>query len=381
MIDPKRQFFCTAPWSNIFQQGNHTSPCHTNTHKFSGLSPLEYLNSDFLKGLKQDFLDGKVPPSCEICKHREDLGIRSTRQSVLSKHGRLSVQPLDENSFIDRDPNSITRIELRTTNLCNFKCRMCNFDNSSEIARENNLEHKIYHASEKVIEELKAMMTDTLNTLCLTGGEPQLIKEYCEFLDHLIDNNYTDIVIELFTNCSVYNPLFIERLSKFRTIDFIMSIDGVGKTAEYQRKGTIWNVVENNIYKFLELKHPFNIKFNTAISPYVLMDVFSLSKFLMKLHTINPNIVSRCYATVKPDPLHFVHMPENCRKVAIEQIDSAMQILTTDNFNVFKTELFNIKKILVDERPINPNMFIQYTKKLDMLRNEKFEDVFGISLS
>lgn len=382
-------FFCPAPWRGLYQHNNNASPCHTNRNHL-GLSPKEYLNSDFLKSLKEDFMEGIVPPSCYICYERESLGIKSTRQSVLTKH-LGSKELYKREDFSVEQKTSISRLELRTSNLCNFKCRMCDASSSSEIAREYMEINKdesikengyIFSSDDKVIQELKDLTLDSVRLLCLTGGEPLLNKQYYEFLDLLIEKELTkNITIELFTNCSVYNPLFIERLNKFHKVRFIMSIDGVGKTAEYQRKGTVWKTVEQNIYKFVVMPKPFEICYNTAISPYVLLDVSSLAKFLMKLYEMNGEIGTRCYSTIKPDPLNFMNMDKETRKRSVEQIDKACEILTVDNFFILKKELLNIKRNLVEKEPVEPELFIKYTERMDRIRNEKFEDVFGYKLT
>lgn len=380
IIDPRKEFFCPAPWKDLYQHGNNANPCHTNRNDF-GLSPKEYLESDFLRSLKEDFMAGRVPPSCDTCYQREQLGIKSTRQSIFKKKNNEGEFVYNKEDFSVEKKTTVSRLELRTTNLCNFKCRMCDEDSSSEIARENGKAQPIFSTNEKAINELKDILLEDLRTLCFTGGEPMLIKEYYDFLDLLVEKNLTSrIMVELFTNCSVYNPLFIDRLNKFKHVRFVMSIDGVGKTAEYQRKGTKWDIVEQNIYKFVTMPEPFEIYYNTAISSYVLLDASSLAKFLMKLYSMNDKIKTKCYSTINPKPLHFINMDSESRKRAIDQIDMAADILNVNNFAILKKEFLDIRRNLVESKPNNPNLFINYTKRLDNIRNEKFEDVFGYKL-
>jgi hypothetical protein len=394
IIDPTKEFFCTAPWNGMYAHLGTTIPCHTNGDN-QPRTPTEYLQSDFLKGIKEDFVAGRVPPSCRICKDREDLGIRSTRQSSFRK-----IDETDPNRYMEfhkedftvDTPTVIRRLELRTSNLCNFKCRMCNSASSSEIARENkefpilgrfqNTETEtISYTADDSLEELKKLALDGIRVLCFTGGEPFVIKQYYDFLDIIIDRGFNEnIRIDLFTNCSVYNPKFIERLQKFIKVRFVMSLDGVGATAEYIRKGTVWSTVEANVMKYVKMPEPFQLFFNTAISPYVLLDAANHAQFLMKLYEANPDIRTKCYATVNPEPLHFRNMDIESRKRAVEQIDKAIDILTPENFNIIKKEYSDIKKILIEHEPVNPNLFINFTKIYDAVRNEKFEDVFGYKL-
>jgi len=362
-------FFCLAPWNSMYYHLDKASPCHIIREVT--LSPSEYLESDWLKNLKQDFIDGKVPKSCMRCKERDDLGLKSTRKATFNnKHLANQEYTMDRKT-------EIKRLELRTTNLCNFKCRMCGPDSSSEIAG------KVDYAHNSIIEELKRISINNIDMVCFTGGEPMLIKQYYEFMDLLIEKKLNDqICIELFTNCSVYNPMFMDRLLQFKNISFVMSIDGVGKTAEYIRHGTNWDIVEKNAYRFSEiisgsLKKLF---FNTAISSYVLLDVSSLAKFLMKLYSINDNIQTRCYSVISPEWLHFLNLNSELRKRVINEIDTAVNILDVKNFDIFTKELKGMKAQLETADYRDPIGFARNTLLLDKQRNESFEDVFGYKL-
>lgn len=392
------EFFCSAPWTAIYYHVNTTSPCHSNRNELY-LSPMEYLESDYLKGIKKDFVEGKVPLSCMKCFHREQRGLKSTRHQFIKFNSMI----VDDESKLRENYDSaslvnLTRIEVRLSNLCNFKCRMCNAGSSSEIEKEH-VKYPIIKKFNDVIvardhnpdadhdiEEIK-LLIDTLQNangnkdvmLCLTGGEPMLIKPYYDLMDYIIKKDmHNDIILDLFTNCSVYNPLFVERMLQFKTVNFAMSIDGVGKTAEYQRHGTNWEVVESNILKYVTL--PKRVMFNTAISPYVLLDISSLAKFLMRLCELNPDLKTRCYTVITPDVLHFENMNADLRKIAIEQINKACEILTPSNFDILTKELASIKRRLETSEVKDFKSFVQYTQILDKVRDESFEDVFGYKL-
>ena len=65
------RFFCPAPWTHMYHHVNNTTPCHANRNG-NNFSPEQYLESGWLKNLKQDFINGIVPESCKACKIRED---------------------------------------------------------------------------------------------------------------------------------------------------------------------------------------------------------------------------------------------------------------------------------------------------------------------
>ena len=376
--------FCPAPWTSLYHMVNKNSPCHTN-RSFNVETPMQYFSSDRLKQIKEDFHNNVFTESCAMCKAREDHGLKSTRKEIIrifnahTSHDKLSVQAAP-----------LKRIELRLSNLCNYKCRMCEPYSSSELALEmithskfnfpdNAAGEHVLKTSEEQIDELKKL-SHTIEVLCLTGGEPFLIKQYYDFLDYLIENDLSkNIIVELYTNCSVYNEKMIEKLLKFKAVRLVVSIDGVGKTAEYIRHGTKWETVKQNIFAFAQL--PFYLHFNTAISPYTLFDVYRLSEFLVELYERNKNIKTKCYSVITPIELHYNNMSVEHRKIAIDQIDKACEILVQDNFKIFVKELQDLKNILITNDPIDPNRFIEFTQRLDSIRNENFEEVFGFSLT
>jgi sulfatase maturation enzyme AslB (radical SAM superfamily) len=268
---------------------------------------------------------------------------------------------------------------------------MCNSDSSSEWKKEveqfpelkkwtnNGLFTEYSVTSQDNFEQLKNIPLDKCRLVCFTGGEPLLIKHYYDFMDHMIDKGYNETVgLEFFTNCSVWNPLFIDRMMKFKTVRVVMSIDAYGKTAEYQRHGTDWATVEKNIFKFVQL--PKNIFFNSAISAYTLLDFYNHSKFLMKLYDMNNMIGTRCYSVTAPFSLHFVNLNDDLRNRALEQIDKSIEILKPNNFEILRKELNAIKNHIINTKPERPELFVSYTKVLDKVRNEKFEEVFDYKL-
>lgn len=400
----RETFMCPAPWSHIYYQINSPSPCHLIRNAQLNMTPAEYLKSDWLRNLKQEMLDGKVPSACSNCKRKEDLGLKSTRGAFWNYYN-MGPEPYYEhqwfyNRFNIDTPTRPRRIELRFSNLCNMKCRMCDETSSSEWAKEK-LKHDLpshefmnpgdafetrKHTLLKITEDKIAGLKDPellqhLNKVCFTGGEPFLIKEYYEYLDFLLENNMQSKVrIETFTNCSVYNPLFVERLAKFRSVELVMSIDGVGPTAEYIRHGVSWKTVGENVRKFNALGAPFKPQITVAISVYTLLDVANLAKFLMELSDQNENISIKCYSVLAPG-LNFRDAPLYLRDKLLDQIGQAIELLTANSWKVFKNELENIKASLESlPKPFQPEEFFRATKELDEVRGESFEQTFGLPL-
>jgi hypothetical protein len=138
-------FFCPSPWDHLYYHIHTPSPCHL-IRSNPNMSAQDYINSDWLKNIKTDFLEGRVPKECkDHCKAREDLGLKSTRGAWYNVARLGKDIEIDTSGYNINDPVKIKRLELRLSNLCNFKCRMCNEDSSSEIVKEKQAFNIPFH--------------------------------------------------------------------------------------------------------------------------------------------------------------------------------------------------------------------------------------------
>jgi organic radical activating enzyme len=401
-------FFCPLPWVQVYYSNNNPSPCTIIGHS-NEMTVEEWHNSDLLKSIKSDFLQGKVPKTCAGCKNREDSGFKSMRATAW-RWNNVGPEPIYEEmpwyGKLSMDtPQNPRRIELRFTNLCNMKCRQCDEVSSSMWAKEKikhadnpNVEFRLNghkdlyfsNGSDGIIKPVDAIVESVTNLaltstnltkVCFTGGEPFLIKGYYDFLDALIEHKVNEKVeIDVFTNCSTLNDKFTSRMAKFKKVNFIMSVDGVGKAAEYIRHGTDWSVVEKNILHFNLLQGVFAPAVNVAISSYTLLAMSSLATFLMQLYYDNNSISHLGYWCSRPPSADFRNLPHHLRLKAIDEIDKAVKIITAPNYDALVKELLVMKEVLKNNEPVDPAAFISHTKMLDSFRGESFEDVFGINL-
>jgi sulfatase maturation enzyme AslB (radical SAM superfamily) len=222
-----------------------------------------------------------------------------------------------------------------------------------------------------------------LRSLYLTGGEPMLMKRYYELLDHLIANGRNqDIDLRIYTNCSVYNPVFIEKLKQFKNVTLKLSIDAVGKTAEYQRYGTEWETVRNNIFKFLEL--PVSLGIHSTITAYSILDMTSLADFFVEIKNyekLNANLTKfNAHVARIPTGLDYANLNIELRAKAIVEIDKSIEKLSDNFFSIYVKELKALRKQLLERRECNHHLFVRMTKTLDKARNQSFEEVFGYKI-
>jgi len=375
--------FCPAPWMSLFYQIDQASVCCASNDKLK-MSPEEFRNSDYLRELKKQFLAKEKPAGCNGCWQREDQKLISIRNHYLDRFPKYNYNFFDSNTQLP-----VEHMELRASNLCNFQCRMCYPENSVEIAREvektpSLQKHfKSYPSSVMEIDDANwrqifDISLDTSN-LFLTGGEPLLIKHYYDLLDHLIANDRCEhTALNIYTNCSVFNPKFVDRIIKFKNVRLSLSIDAVGKVAEYQRYGTIWNTVKNNAIKFSQLS---NIKpiIHTTITAYNILDLAALADFYLQMLEENNNTQFMVHVAYIPKGINYMNLPKPLKTIAIEQIDMALLKLKLNTFNNVCEEFKSIKQQLLKDSSGHID-FIRHTMMYDKSRNQKFEDVFNFKL-
>lgn len=312
-------FFCPLPFKGLFVHTNKIAPCCASTRPVRDVTPIEFLNSDYLKNLRQKFIDGEIDESCSFCVNAEAKGLQSIRQHA------LTVNSLDTSVKLEY-------MELRASNLCNFSCKMCNSMNSSAIA--GFVENMSDENWQQVLNN-----TADLKSVSLTGGEPFLIKQYHELLDHLLATGKEDVKMRIYTNCSVYNKKFIDNLSRFKNCELHLSIDGVGKTAETQRVGTDWKVVDENVRRLVEL--PIGVAFHTTITRLNLLGIDKLAAYFMEMIAIRPDLRFVAHTIFTPSDLIVEQTPESYKGFVVASIDRALDTLQGDCFEQLRNELSN----------------------------------------
>jgi MoaA/NifB/PqqE/SkfB family radical SAM enzyme len=203
-------------------------------------TPEDWLNSTTHKDVVKKFTQGVWPDACRTCANREAQGLPSKRTQANLGPG-------------------ISHLDIRFGNSCNLKCISCWEQSSSSIAEEaiemqkqgiipinNVLEVPNFNwASEAAIEQL---VKYPLKEVYLTGGEPMMVKH----LPMLLERLDSSVMIRFNTNGTVYNPKLEKLLKRFNVVNMAVSIDAIGKRAEYIRYGSNWHTIETNFNKYKE---------------------------------------------------------------------------------------------------------------------------------
>ena len=377
------KFFCPLPWIHQFIQADGIKMCCSSSTKIN-ITPTEFANSDYIKTVKETITDGDIPPDCQSCVRLENQGYNSTRTLALN----------DWDYDIDTVPNKTEYLDLRHSNLCNFSCRTCEPAFSSEISRElsEHEELKTYHGITSDIHIENTLIRSDLITFLptvkrinFTGGEPLLIKENINIFEELLASGNTDCEILITTNGSVINNKILELVKKFNNVHWTISIDGVGPTAEYVRNGTIWERLQDNIDQILLLGH--SVAFNTVLSAYSVLDLSNLVKFFKAQKEKFPNQPLEIWCTICniPNFLNPQVLTNKLKDRALVEIDQTLMILTDIEKTVHVSSLGTLNSLQknLNDSIINEALstkFIEYTSTMDKIRNQNFNQTFGIDL-
>jgi len=270
--------FCVLPWISLEASPIGTvRPCcladdelaDNEGNKFN-LATADFKaiqNSNSMRELRQEFVDGKQPTTCRKCWREERAGRTSKRMHTLD---RLKHMLPDQEWSADAKP--LMFLDLKLGNICNLKCRICGSWSSSTFATEE-LQHLMrnedrkdnhhYHMlrqgawpreNQQFWSEI-AGISDQIQYIEFTGGEPFMIQEHFDLLQGLVDRGLAGgIEIHYNTNGTQW-PEAAETIWKhFKIVEIAFSIDDVGARFEYQRSNAIWTEVVANIAKFRALR-------------------------------------------------------------------------------------------------------------------------------
>jgi hypothetical protein len=118
----------------------------------------------------------------------------------------------------------------------------------------------------------------SLRRLMFTGGEPTIIPEVREIIQHVIDGDYPDLQIMITSNGSFADDFWRQLTIKHTNLHWTLSLDAVGAAATVIRHGTDWSRVENNV-QWLAC-HSRSLDINTVVTNLNVLQLKPLLEFV-----------------------------------------------------------------------------------------------------
>lgn len=275
--------FCVAPFAEGFSGAKSAfrNCCVTDPHILSLPEQTfeQWWADSRLNEFRDRLLTNAWPTDCHRCQIQEQETGHSFRTA------------LNESTEITKTFGLWpSRWNLKFGNICNLACWTCD-EKSSSVIQQNKkvigiLPDNFVDPEETFQQQWKTLKQDVLKsydyhdtvTLTLLGGEPLYNSTVIEFLQDLKTLNLSKRTrLEFHTNGTKFNhSLFADR-DVWNYVCIFISLDAVGKKAEWLRYGCNWSKVESNI-KLLQQAADY-VEVHCTLSVLNLNDLPELGQF------------------------------------------------------------------------------------------------------
>jgi organic radical activating enzyme len=316
---------------------------------------------------------GKNVDSCSPCKNLEASGKTSTRQLLNQRFEHL--EPLSDQPRV---------MILKPGNVCNLACRMCNpatstswyqdayklavaHDGFTGTQQEYTKKFEIIRSAfdrENPIWETMEQWLPNIEFFDIYGGEPFLTPGLFRVLKTVADADKSSTVnLQLHTNATIWNPNYLDTLTKYREVRIGISIDSDRpEQLEYIRYPVEATVVFKNLQLYIEWSknHP-NVELYICVTPTPL-NIFYLDQIKKNLSEYGLVVETKNFV-YSPTEYDVRHIPLPVRQVLAQKLSYDP---TTVNF-LMQT---------IPGCDVAWPKFWKITKELDRIRGQSFESTF-----
>jgi sulfatase maturation enzyme AslB (radical SAM superfamily) len=392
--------FCVMPWigTSIGNAGQLTPCCAYDENAVTTPNKKSYHIKNFktwkishLSSVRQELLDGVKHLGCHRCWEVEETASKNT-------HSERQLYNRNFGGDLDKfDTSAVVQVEhlsIAFGNTCNLRCNMCGPYSSSSWNTEvkqnfsilSSFKHTIYdheflwYESED-FKNLTPSLIANLRYVRLIGGEPLFTPEAIAFLEHLSPSTYLNIV----TNATLLKDSVYELLSKFKQVDIMVSIEGIGRHNDYVRYGSKWDNIDANIQKLNTLHNIeyFNIGYIIQhYSYYTLIPVLQYCvdhAYILRVQTVTWHDYLEIN-TLMPAQVNdlLVHL----EKFIVDNPVLSLFVKHQDPplyITHLNSAIAYIKAVLKDQYVFNENnrsKFFEFTQSVDSIRKITFDQAF-----
>jgi len=341
----------------------------------------EIFNCSTASKIRTSLREGIRHEQCRKCWEEEDAGRSSKRLRD------------NQDSYRKFNGSGLKILEMNLGTTCNIKCRTCSPWSSSQWIREW-YEQKV-KASGKSWEvylkeqtkfgssyDAESLFWDSVHTVLpnlelmdFYGGEPFLSKKQWELIKTSAEKGYSkNQKLHYNTNCTIWPEEHLDYLNQFKLLDIAFSIDGVGERGEYVRYPAQWDVVQQNVDRWLQwAANKPNVQLNVCytISP---LNVYYMNEMIEWVEQKKKEYGEHkfgLYLNLVHYPVYYniQFIPDYYKKAVTEKHKS---LLNTNQYLEGIIQFMN-------NGVYNENHwkdFIKHTKMSDDFRKQDFKKVF-----
>jgi radical SAM protein with 4Fe4S-binding SPASM domain len=333
-------------------------------------------NGDTYKRVRQQMIDGVEPKECLGCYRAE----KRFSNPLASKRYRESTKWL---KYWDRTDTAeaefkIPYVDLRYSNVCNFKCRSCSPEASHAIAAELKIEPQILRFKLDSISDMLDDNIEFLEEVYFIGGEPLLMDEHYILLQKLIDAGNTDVKIRYNSNVSKLKFKginVVDQWQHFSNIHMNASVDHYGDKLEYIRHGADWTETLDNLRTLKSLPN-LTLHIHCLLSVFNLVDIVDIMKTFFELDLATTETFILCNLDF-PEHYSIYSLHPDLKQISKERIEEFLKETPDIHFQMRLILEHIVSTILEDDKWANNNQaFKQATTTLDAIRGENFLNTF-----
>lgn len=393
--------FCAMPWVHLHvtQNGNVTPCCQApwgDEAKFGDINEStiqEIWKGKRFEDFRKQMLKGKPAPVCSRCYEKEEMGWISLREITNDKYEN-EINELIRNKFHSSSYETPVYFDIRFSNVCNLKCRICNFSSSSSWYNDDlalgNIKPETPALTTSIIDEKKFFsefkeQIGSIKEIYFAGGEPLMMEQHYQILEFLIETGNTQC--KLFYNTNLSRLKFkgfdvLELWKQFEYVNLAVSLDDIGERLEYQRKNAKWGQMVSN---FETIKREAN-NVDLMISPTIsVFNILSITEMHLELFDKGYVRVEDVVPTLLVYPLEFnirnlsKELKETAKKRILEHVTwlENQSVEDRKKMDYVLRQYRNIINYLNHDGDEKARLnFSQKIAQLDALRDEDFISVF-----
>lgn len=245
----KSQHFCAVPWNyfKVWTDGSILT-CVRGSSKIDregDISVSKMLQTNItLQTIRKNLYNDILDSNCASCQSLEQSNYKFLRGLYNDLFKTSTVDYSSTTDFICKG------VDLHWGSTCQLKCITCWAEQSSSIAKEQNIPIKNISTDDaNNIIDIIVKNQEVMEEIYLSGGEPTLIKHNLSLLQQLDETKLnSNCIIRVNTNMMFDEKnSIVNELLRFPNVLFTISADGLYERFEYIRRGAKWNTFINNL--------------------------------------------------------------------------------------------------------------------------------------
>jgi len=311
--DGSMRVCCTANASSVGstndkEHGGQVGILKTDDGKPNNLNVTDFQtawNSNYMKNVRRQMLNGEKPPSCLKCYKEEAAGHNSKRMWETAYWSeRVNVNNLVNNTTADGSvPPQLAYIDLRFGTKCQLACVMCSpHDSSGWIKDYKAIFPAVENASlkETMQWENKGSYNGSsynwhkqnptfwkqfyeqipnMQQIYFAGGESLIIEEHYEILEECIRQGYAkNLELRYNSNGVEWREDLFDLWKEFKLVRFHYSVDSINEMNDYIRYPSKWKRTEE-VFHILDKETSDNVEITVACAVQAL-NIYYIPDFI-----------------------------------------------------------------------------------------------------